>query len=120
VKDGEQIALYRKGRLDLILAPGEIILVKAGLDIILEAGVGLGAYALLFTVIGIMEFFRNTQGSIVDSLLILLPGLTCGASLVSAAWTRFACAHLLVPIKNGRLMVEEKVLLPISRIQELF
>ncbi len=120
VKDGEQIAVYRKGRLDLILAPGEIIVVKAGPGIILQVGVGLGAYALLFTVIGIMEFFRNTQGSIVDSLLIMLPGLTCGASLVSAAWTRFACAHLRVPIKNGRLMVKETVLLPISRMQELF
>ena len=41
VKDGEQIAVYRKGRLDLIIAPREIILVKTGLDIILEVGIGL-------------------------------------------------------------------------------
>jgi len=120
VKDGEQIAVYRKGRLDLIVAPSEIIIVKAGLQIILQVGVGLGAFAVIFTVIGVMEFFRNMQGNIVDSLLIMLPGLTCGASLVSAAWTRFACAHLRVPIKNRRLMVKETVLLPISRMQELF
>ena len=120
VKDGEQIAVYRKGRLDLILASSEIIQVKAGLQIILQVGVGLGAFAVLFTVIGIMEFFRNMQGNIVDSLLIMLLGLTCGASLVSAAWTRFACAHLRVPIKDGWFMAEETVLLPISRMQELF
>ncbi|MGD0400912.1 MAG: hypothetical protein ABSC04_18605 [Syntrophobacteraceae bacterium] len=120
VKDGEQIAVYRKGRLDLIIAPREIILVKTGLDIILEVGVGLGAFAVLFTAIGIMEFFRNGQESIVDSLLIMLPGLTCGASLISAAWTMFACAHLRVPVKGRRFMAKETVLLPTSRMQELF
>lgn len=120
VKAGEQIAVYRKGCLDLILAPSEIILVKAGLQIILEVGVGLGAFAVLFTAIGIMEFFKNMQGSIVDSLLIMLPGLTCRASLVSAARTMFTCAHLRVPIKNRWLMAEETVLLPTSGMQELF
>ncbi len=93
---------------------------KTGLDIILEVGVGLGAFAVLFTAIGIMEFFRDRQGSIVDCLLIMLPGLTCGASLVSAAWTIFACAHLRVVIKGRRFMAQETVLLPTSRMQELF
>jgi len=120
VKDGEQIAVYRKGRLDLILAPSEIILVKTGLQIIIQVGVGLGAFAILFTAIGIMEFFKNMQGSIVDSLLIMLPGLTCGASLVSAARTTFACAHLRVPIRNRWLTAEETVLLSTIRTQELF
>ena len=120
VKDGEQIAVYRKGNLDVIVAPREIIQVKTGLEIILEVGVGLGAFAVLFTAIGIMEFFRNRQGSIVDCLLIMLPGLTCGASLVSAAWTIFGCAHLRVPIKGRRFTAQETVLLPASRMHEFF
>jgi hypothetical protein len=120
VKDGEQIAVYRKGRIDLILAPNEITLAKAGLHIILQVGGGLGVCAVLFTALGITEFFRNMQGNIADYLIILLMGLTCWASLFAAAWTRFACAHLRVPIKNGRIMVEETVLLPSSRMQELF
>ncbi|MGO9416635.1 MAG: hypothetical protein ACLP51_16070 [Syntrophobacteraceae bacterium] len=120
VKDGEQIAVYRKGRIDLILAPNEITLAEAGLHIILQVGGGLGVCAVLFTAIGITEFFRNMQGNIADYLIILMMGLTCWASLFATAWTRFACAHLRVPIKNGRLMVEETVLLPSSRMQELF
>jgi len=104
----------------VILAPNEITLVKAGLHIILQVGGGLGVCAVLFTAIGITEFFRNMQGNIVDYLIILLMGLTCWASLFAAAWTRFGCAHLRVAIKNGRLMVEETVLLPSYRMRELF
>lgn len=119
VKDGEGIAVFRKGRLDLTVAPGEIKQVKAGLPLMLKVGAGLGMCAAIFTAIGMMGLLRDKKG-IADNLIILFMGFTCWASLIAAAWTRFSCAHLRVPIKGGRLLVEETVLVPSSRLKELF
>jgi hypothetical protein len=118
VKDGEHIAVFRKGRLDLTIAPSEITVVKAGLTIMMKIGTGLGACAAAFTAIGILGLVRDKE-AVVDNLIILSLGLTCGASLAFATWTQFCRAHLQVPVKEG-WMAEETVLVPPSRLKELF
>lgn len=119
VRDGKHIAVFRKGILDLSLAPNEITRVQAGLDVMLRVGVPLGVCAVLFAGIGILGLLRDKAGTI-DNLMILSLGLACGASLASAAWTRFSCAHLWVPIKGSKLMAKETVLVHSSRLKELF
>jgi hypothetical protein len=118
VKDGEHIAIFRKGRLDLTITPSEITVAKAGLTIMMKVGIGLGACAAAFTAVGILGLARDKEG-VVDNLIILSLGLTCGVSLACAAWTRFYRAHLQVPVKEG-WMAEETVLVPLSRLKELF
>lgn len=110
VKDGELIAVFRKGHLDLTLAPCEIKHMKAGLDIMIKIGIPLGACAVAFIFVGVL---------CKDPITMAL-GLACGASLASAAWTRFSCAHLRVHIKDSRWLAEETVLIPSSRLKELF
>jgi hypothetical protein len=119
VRDGKHIAVFRKGLLDLTLAPNEITRVKAGLVIMLEIGVPLGACAIIFATIGITGLLRD-KAVTADNLMILFLGLACGASLASAVWTRFSCAHLWVPIKGSRWLAKETVLVPSSRLKELF
>ncbi len=119
VRDGEYIAVYRKGRLDLTLAPEEIGLEKADPVVMLKVGLPLAVCAVGFTVIGIMMLLRDR---IVDagSLSILALGFACGASLACAAWTRFRRCHLRVPVKGSRWLAQETVLVPPSRLKELF
>lgn len=100
MKDGEHLAVFRKGRLDLTFAPSEITRVKAGIVIMLKIGIPLAACAAGFTAIGIMLILQDKAMN-VDNLIILCLGLTCGASLASAAWTRFSCAHLRVLFKGS-------------------
>ncbi len=119
VRDGEQIAVFRKGRLDLILAPDAITRVTAGLSVMLQIGVPLGSCAAVFTAIGVSGLVRDSSGT-ADNLVILSLGLACGASLASAAWTRFSFCHLRVPVKDSRWLAEETVLIPLSRMKELF
>lgn len=119
VKDGGHIAVFRKGRLDLTISPDEIRIVKAELLIMLKVGVPLGACAAAFTAIGIMGILE-AEALNADNLIILSLGLACGASLVSAAWTRFFRVHLRVPVRGSRWLAEETVLVPFSRLKELF
>jgi hypothetical protein len=119
VRDDGHIAVFRRGTLDLTSAPSEITRVRAGLDVMLRIGVPLAVCAVLFAAIGILGLLRDKAGT-VDNLIILSLGLACGASLASAAWTRFSCAHLWVPIKGSRWLAKETVLVPSSRLKELF
>ena len=119
VRDSESIAVFRKGRLDMTLASGEIIIVKAGPVIMLKIGIPLGVCAAAFAAIGIIGILRDKAVN-ADNLIILSLGLACGASLASAAWTRFSFAHLRVPVKGSRWLAEETVLVPNSRLKELF
>ena len=117
VKDGARIAGFRKGRLDLVLAPGVFSEVKADLVHMLQIGVPLGLAAVLFTSVGILVVTRERSWD--EGLLIVALGLACWASLASAAWTRFRCAHFRVPIKGSK-WTEESVLIPRTRVKELF
>ncbi|MCJ7663887.1 MAG: hypothetical protein MUO24_06565 [Desulfobacterales bacterium] len=119
VRDGEHIAVFRRGLLDLTIAPSEITRVQAGLDIMLKVGVPFGVCAIIFTTLGIMGLLRD-KAVTADNLIILSLGLACWASLASAAWTRFSCAHLWVPIKGSKWLAKETVLVPSSRLKELF
>jgi hypothetical protein len=119
VREGANIKVFRKGRLDLTLTPGEITIVNADIVTMLKIGLPLGLSAALFSAIGITGILKSGALT-VDDLIILCLGLACGASLASAAWTRFTCSHLRVPIKGSRWLVEETILVPASRLKELF
>jgi hypothetical protein len=119
IREGDYIAVFRKGRLDMTLAPEEIREVKPGLILMLKIGLPLGACGLAFTLIGIMALMREKAVSS-DSLIILSLGIVCWASLAAAAWTRFSCTHLRVPVKGSRWIAEETVLIPNTRLNELF
>ncbi len=119
VRIGERIAVYRKGRFDLMVAPAEIATEKMPLHVMLKIGVPLGLAGLIFSAIGVVELQRRRPLAL-DDLLILYMGLTCWASLASAAWTRFSCRHLRVPIKGSRWLAEETVLVRPNRLREVF
>jgi hypothetical protein len=119
VREGANIKVFRKGHLDLALAPEEITIVKADLVTMLKIGIPLGLCAAMFTATGMTGILED-RTVLVDDLIILCLGLTCGASLASAAWTRFTCVHLRVPIKGSGWLVEETILVPASRLKELF
>lgn len=118
VRDGGQILVFRRGRLDLTLAPDSIARIKADSHTMLTIGACLGLCTLLLMAVGVTCAFKDKAGHI-DCLFILFAGLVCGVSLVSAAWTRFYCSHLRVPIKGSK-WTEESVLIPASRYKELF
>ncbi len=118
VKDGGHILVFRKGRLDLTLAPDSIARIKADSHTTLTIGACLGLCTLLLMAVGVTCVFKDKTENI-DCLFILFAGLVCGASLVSAAWTRFCCCHLRVPIKGSK-WTEESVLISSSRVKELF
>lgn len=117
VREGDGIVVYRKGRLDQTLPPGEIKQVKAGLLLMLKVGLGLGACGVAFTAVGISELRGKTDP--LGGLMILALGLVCLASLLAAAWTRFACVHLRLPLTKG-WMVEETVLVRPPQFKALF
>jgi len=118
VRDGGHILVFRKGRLDLTLAPDSISRIKADFHTTLMIGACLGLCTLLLMAVGATCAFKDKAESI-DCLFILFAGLVCGVSLVSAAWTRFRCCHLRVPVKGSK-WTEESVLIPSSRVNELF
>lgn len=117
VKDGESIAVYRRGRLDQTLAPGAITQVKAGALLMFKIGIGLGACGTAFTAVGISEL--KGKADPIGSVMILSLGCACWASLLAAAWTRFFRIHLRVPREKGWLVAETVLLTP-SQVKELF
>lgn len=119
VRDGERIAVYRKGRLDMVLDPGDIRLVKADLVVMLKVGVPLLVCAIGFTAIGVVMLLRDRTVD-AGSLSSLALGLACAASLASAAWTRFYRCQLRVPVKGSWWLAEETVLVSPSQLKELF
>lgn len=119
VRDGEHIAVFRKGSLDVSLTPGEITLVKPELALMLKIAICLGTAAALFTAIGIIGLVRDHEGA-VDHVIILFLGLASGLSLAAAARTCFFFTHLRAPVKENRWLAEETVLVPSRRLKELF
>lgn len=119
VREGGQIAVFRRGRRDMILDPGEISVEKADIVLMLKIGIPLAVCAAMFGGVGVMGLLRD-EAAKADNLMILCLGLACGASLLSAAWTRFSCAHLRVPVRGSRWLAEETVLVPPSRLKYLF
>lgn len=119
VKNDDQILVYRKGCLDLMLSANEIRTEKADLVLMLKIGVPLGICGLIFTAIGVDIVMRNMSVN-AESLILLTSGIAFFASLISAAWTRFARVHLRVPVKGSRWLAEETVLLTSAQCKELF
>ncbi|MEW6265835.1 MAG: hypothetical protein AB1641_22410 [Thermodesulfobacteriota bacterium] len=107
-KDGDRIAVYRRGRLDMTLTIDQITRKKPGLDLALKVGVCLAVAAAIFTAIGLTGLLRDEE-ALVDNLIILTLGLTCWTSLAAAAWIWLFYDHWRVPIKSWWL-AEETVL----------
>ncbi|MCJ7547820.1 MAG: hypothetical protein MUP30_13560, partial [Deltaproteobacteria bacterium] len=82
-------------------------------------GVPLAVCMVIFTALGIIGLLRD-KAVAADNLIILSLGLACGASLASAAWTRFSFAHLWVPSQGSGWLAKETVLVSSSRLRELF
>ena len=118
VRDGGYILIYRRGGLDMVLPADKIGLIKTDFHIMLNIGLGLGVAALIFIAVAVNLTEKENVWS-ADSLLILFWGLCILASLVMAAWTRFFCRHLRLPIRKTKWM-EESVLIPKTRFKELF
>lgn len=116
VMDGGRIAVFRKGRLDLVLEPDRITRVKADFVTMIKIGVPLSLVAVLFTFLGI-DFITRGK-AVIDGLMVLSLAMACWGSMASAAWTRFRCAHLRIPIKGSK-WTEESVLVPLSMIKDL-
>ncbi len=57
----------------------------------------LAMCAVLLSAVGISVL---DSGTVADGLTILSVGLVCPASLVSAAWIRFSCCFLGVPVQG--------------------
>jgi hypothetical protein len=70
VRDGELIAVFRKGRLDLTLSLSEIRSMKAGLVLMIKLSASLGLSTLLFLAIGITSVLREREVS-ADSVICL-------------------------------------------------
>ena len=121
VRKGGHIAVYRKGHFDMVLAPADIKLVKAGIHTIMHLGAYLATATIFFVALAVMLYSAGiTDNKGAEAIIVILGiGLACGASLASAAWTRFACYHLRVPV-SGSKWREEAVLVKSSRLKELF
>ncbi len=118
VKDGDDILVFRKGRLDMILEPDQVTRIKADSHTMIFLGAGLGVAAVIFIAVGILLILEDQSGN-ADAWIILFAGLCLLASLLSAVWTRFFCCHLRIPIRGSK-WTEESVLIPASRYKELF
>ncbi len=119
VRDGGRISVHRKGRLEMVLDPEDIRLVKADIVVMFKVGAPLLVCAAGFTALGMVMLLRD---GMVDAaaLSCLALGLACSASLASAAWTRFRCCRLRVPVKGSWWLAEETVLVSPSQLKELF
>jgi predicted membrane protein len=119
VKDGGQIAVYRKRSFDFRveiedITPGA----KPPLFIMMKIGVPLALAGVFLSALGIDMLLRERRLS-ADALLVLCFGLACLASLVSAAWVHFRYTHLSVPVRVSRLKANETVRLKPAEAAEL-
>jgi len=119
VRDNGQIQVFRKGRLDIVVAGEEIGLEKADFVAMIKIGAPLAVAAALFLALGITMLWKDRT---IDSgsLSVLALGVTSGGSLASASWTRFFRRHLRVPVKNSRWLAEETVLVSSQQYRLLF
>jgi hypothetical protein len=122
VRDGASVAIYRKGRFDLAVTPDSVGLEKVWISQLLHwgpfIGASLGLLALLLTAVGLTSILRGeASATTADSLIILAAGCAFWASLASAAWTTFGCAHLLLPVKGSKW--KESILVRSSRLKKV-
>lgn len=119
VRDNGRIQLFRKRRLDMVIAGEEVRLEKADLVAMIKIGAPLSVAAALFLALGITMLWKDRT---IDSgsLSVLALGVTSGVSLASAFWTRFFRRHLRVPIGNSRWFSEETVLVSPQQYKLLF
>jgi hypothetical protein len=123
VKDGEDIAIYRRGRLDLVVPAGRISIATFRSGGLLHWGPFIGAplalAGLLFVAVGVTVLSRHSgQAARTDGILILIMGFIFWTSLASALWTTFACAHLRLPVKGSKWT--EEVLVSSSALKKVF
>jgi hypothetical protein len=119
VRDGGMIQVFRKRRLDMVLAEEKIRLVRVDIVVMMKVGAPLLIAAALFFAVGITMLWRD---GMIDpgALGVLALGVTAAASLASACWTIFFRRHLRVPVRNSRWIAEETVLVSPRQFDLLF
>jgi drug/metabolite transporter (DMT)-like permease len=119
VREDGLIQVFRKRRLDMVVAAQDIRLEKADIIVMVKIGAPLAIAATLFLAVGITMLWRERT---IDSgtLSVLALGVASGVSLASAAWTTFFRRHLRVPVRNSRWLAEETVLLSAGQFKILF
>lgn len=119
VRQDGMIQVFRKRRLDMVVAAQEIRLEKVNIVAIVKIGAPLAIAAALFLALGLAMLWKDRAANS-GSLSALALGLVSTASLVSAFWTRFFRRHLLVPVRKSRWLAEETVLLSVKQLKLLF
>jgi len=119
VRQDGMIQVFRKRRLDMVVAAQEIRLEKVDIVAIIKIGAPLAIAAALFLALGLAMLWKDRAANS-GSLSALALGLVSTASLASAFWTRFFRRHLLVPVRNSRWLAEETVLLSVKQHKLLF
>lgn len=119
VRDNGQIQVFRKRRLDMVVAGEEIRLEKADFVAMIKIGAPLSVAAALFLALGITMLWKDRA---IDSgsLSALALGVTSGVSLASGFWTSFFRRHLRVPVKNSRWLADKTVLVSPQQYKLLF
>ncbi len=119
VRDGRNIAVFRKGHLASTLAPGAITARKPEFYVHGKIGLCLLFWAVALTVIAISDFPRG-DATLADAALIVSIALACWVSLFAAIRVWITCTYLLIPVKEGRWASPLTVRIRTSRLKELF
>lgn len=119
VKESGRILVFRKGGLDITVAPEEVRREEADLSVMLKIAIPLGLCMIGFTAIGIIDLIRERAAD-AGTLSMLSLGITCGLSLASAVWTRYFRCNLRVPVRGSKWLAEETVLVTPAQLKELF
>lgn len=123
VRDGINVAIYRRGRLDLTVAIDTLQKVKIWSSGLLHWGpyiaASLALLGALLVAVGATGLSRDEgAASRGDDFILLIAGLAFWASLASALWTTFACTHLGLPIGGSKWT--EEILVSSSNLKAVF
>jgi hypothetical protein len=123
VRDGVNVAVYRRRKYDLVVEPNTISVIGLWSSGLFHWGPyiagSLGLLGGLLVAVGATGLLRD--GGITDRgdyLIVLAAGLASWASLASALWTTFARVHLGLPSKG--LKWTEDILVSPSQLKSVF
>jgi hypothetical protein len=123
VSDGGNVAIYRRRKYDLTVAPGMISVTGFWSSGLLHWGpyiaASLALLGALLVAVGATGLLRD--GAVTgrsDYVIVLAAGLASWSSLASALWTSFARVHLGIPVKGSTWT--EEILVSSSRLKIVF
>jgi hypothetical protein len=95
-----QVAIYRKGTLDLVIPPGSIR------QYLLNS---FNTFRLIFpflgaAIVGIFAAFAGKDWKFLERAMAFSGGCLAAAICASMAWTRILCSHFYLPRRSGSRM----------------